>query len=317
MIDQVWNFISVSSAIAPPDEAQHAARRSSVDYLGLALAGSSTDEAAVVRAAVALEGEGPCLVIGTEQRAAAQGAAFANAAAAHSLGLDDFSASARGHVTTVVLSAAVAAAQLLGKTDAELLDAYIVGYEVECAIGSIVSVEQYDRGWHPTATIGIFGATAAAARLWGLSPNQVEAAFGVAAALSSGIRGSIGTALKAIQVGQAASKGVLAAEVAAAGLSGVARALHSEHSFFALATGRQDIDWSRLETLGKTWDLLEAGPRFVLAKGGDRHVLDDQQVLRRFIEITADRVSPETLETTSEWLSGSGRYLQTLATLSS
>lgn len=316
MIDQVWDFISVSSAITPPDEARHVARRSSVDYLGLALSGSDTDEAAIVRSAVALEGEGPCLVIGTGQHAAAQGAAFANASAAHSLGLDDFSASARGHVTTVVLSAAVAAAQLLGKTDSELLDAYIVGYEIECAIGSIVSVEQYDRGWHPTATIGIFGATAAAARLWGLPPAQVEAAFGVAAALSSGIRGSIGTSLKSIQVGQAASKGILAAEVAAAGLPKGARALHSEHSFFTLFTGREDIDWSRLETLGKTWDLLDAGPRFVLVKGGDRHSLDDQQVLKRFIEITVDRVGHDTLEATREWLSGSGHYLQTLATLS-
>lgn len=63
--------------------------------------------------------------------------------------------------------------------------AYVVGFETECRIGGGVHLHHYDKGWHPTATPGIFGTVAAAARLLRPTPEQTAVALGMAASFAS------------------------------------------------------------------------------------------------------------------------------------
>src|SRR5438477_395252 len=62
-------------------------------------------------------------------------------------------------------------------------------------------------------------AAVAAGRLLGLDANQMAMAIGIATSQSSGLERNFGTMTKAFHAGHAASGGVLAAQLAAAGFT--------------------------------------------------------------------------------------------------
>ena len=78
----------------------------------------------------------------------------------------------------------------------------------------------YRRGWHITATCGIFGAAAACARLLGLDARQTAWALGHAATQSAGLVESLGSMSKSLGVGNAAKSGLAAALFAEGGFTG-------------------------------------------------------------------------------------------------
>src|SRR6202011_3322678 len=92
------------------------------------------------------------------------------------------------------------------------------------------------RGWHRTAAIGVFGATAAAGKLVGLTPEQMLAAFGIAYSQAAGNRQCIldGALSKRLQAGQAASAGVFAAVLAQTGFTGARNIFNGRFGFFEL-----------------------------------------------------------------------------------
>jgi len=69
-----------------------------------------------------------------------------------------------------------------------VIEAYVAGYEIEAKLGLCVNPEHYELGWHSTATLGTFGALAAAARMLRLGEEQVIMAFGIASSLASGLK---------------------------------------------------------------------------------------------------------------------------------
>ena len=108
-------------------------------------------------------------------------AAFLNAMASHTLELDDVHTNSKTHIGTVVIPAAWAVAEALGRNGKELLEAVICGYEVMARIGMGFGVSSHrNRGWHVTGTAGTFGAAAACAKLYGFSTEQTLSAFGLA-----------------------------------------------------------------------------------------------------------------------------------------
>src|SRR5690606_9490768 len=96
-----------------------------------------------------------------------------------------------------------------------ILEAYVAGFEVMSRIAATVNHHHYEKGWHPTATLGVFGAAASAAHLLGLDTGRAADALGHAAAFASGLKESFGTMAKPVQVGRAAASGVQAAQLAA------------------------------------------------------------------------------------------------------
>jgi 2-methylcitrate dehydratase PrpD len=102
----------------------------------------------------------------------------------------------------------------------DFLAAYVAGFETETRIARAVNFHHYDKGWHPTATLGIFGATAAASRLLELTQDQTATALAIAASFSSGLKANFGTMTKPLHVGHCARNGVMAAMLARAGMRG-------------------------------------------------------------------------------------------------
>jgi len=133
-----------------------------------------------------------------------------------------------GHPTVPLLPAALAAAEVAGASGAELLRAFVAGFEIEARIGQMLGRPHYERGWHATATAGVFGAAAAAGLLLGLDAGQLRRAFGIACSRAAGTRANFGTDTKPLHAGLAARAGLEAAELARLGVSAREDALEAE-----------------------------------------------------------------------------------------
>ena len=217
---------------------------------------------ALVRAARALGvGAGHAGVFGDPDRWTSAGAAFLNAALGHSLDFDDTHAEASLHPGATVIPAALAAGEMAGASGADVLAGIVAGYEVACRIAlALPARAHYERGFHPTATCGVFGAASAAARVLGLSPAKTETALGVALSQSAGSLQFLanGAWTKRFQVGWAAMGGLVAATLAAEGFLGAGEAIEGRHGFLHLYAPDPQPERA-LDGLGAGFELMRTG----------------------------------------------------------
>jgi len=197
-------------------------------------------------------------VFGDPDRYTPAGAAFLNGALAHSLDFDDTHAAGSLHPGAPVIPAALAAGEMTGASGADVLAGIIAGYEVTCRVAlALPAKDHYDRGFHPTATCGAFGAAAAAARVFGLVPDGVEGAMG---AVLSHCAGSLqflvnGAWTKRSQVGWSACNGLMAAALVREGFKGPTEALEGKHGFMR-AYAPNPTPERALQDLGTVWELM-------------------------------------------------------------
>jgi 2-methylcitrate dehydratase PrpD len=200
-------------------------------------------------------------VLGTAIRATASNAALANGTAAHALDFDDMCFVSLAHPSAPLVACAIAAAELAGAGGPALLDAYIVGFEIEGRFGRAMNPRHYQKGWHCTSTIGTIGAAAAAARLLGLDAAAARHAVDIAASEACGLKDNFGSMVKPLHAGLAARNGVLAAQLARAGLTANANAIGGPQGLLAAMDSERDLrslDES-LEDLGRRWEILDTG----------------------------------------------------------
>jgi 2-methylcitrate dehydratase PrpD len=192
------------------------------DLLGVALAGAATPWAAqVATVAETLGASGAAAWWGTGRRGSAVSAALVNGTAAHALDWDDDPGCC--HIGAVVIPAAIAEAEARGAAARDLVTAICVGYDVTTRVSDGIDPDLlYQKGYHPTAVCGVFGATAAVGRLMGLSVKHLANAIGIAGSFSAGNMEFLsgGAMTKRVQPGKAAADGVLAARLAAEGFTG-------------------------------------------------------------------------------------------------
>jgi 2-methylcitrate dehydratase PrpD len=197
-------------------------------------------------------------VFGDAGRYAPFGAAFLNGALAHSLDVDDTHAAGSLHPGAPVIPAALAAGEMTGASGADVLAAIVAGYEITCRVAlALPAGEHYDRGFHPTATCGAFGAAAAAARVFGLDAEGVAGALGTALSQSAGSLQFLanGAWTKRFQVGWAAGNGLAAATLVREGFKGAAEALEGRHGFMR-AYAPNPRPERALEGLGAQFELM-------------------------------------------------------------
>ncbi|HJS85074.1 MAG TPA: MmgE/PrpD family protein [Acetobacteraceae bacterium] len=173
-------------------------------------------------------------VFGDPARYTPAGAAYLNGALAHSLDFDDTHAAGSLHPGAPVIPAALAAGEMAGAAGADVLAAIVAGYEVTCRVAlALPAGAHYDRGFHPTATCGAFGAAAAAARVFGLDAAGAAGAMGTVLSQCAGSLQFLvnGAWTKRFQVGWAAMNGLMAATLVREGFKGAAQALEGRHGF--------------------------------------------------------------------------------------
>ena len=246
-------------AAMPPAAARATAARAVVDTVGVTLAGASQPAARIVQRVVEADGSGPCRVLGTALGASPGNAALANGTAAHALDYDDMCFVSLAHPSAPLVAAGLAAAEAAGQSGAALLDAYVIGFELEGRLGRVMNPRHYQRGWHCTATIGTIGAAAAASRLLGLDAARTGHALAIAASEASGVKENFGTMVKPLHAGLAARNGVLAAQLAKAGMVASSAAIDGAQGFLAaMDSERLSLDEVAAD-LGERWELLDTG----------------------------------------------------------
>ncbi len=201
---------------------------------------------------------GNCGVFGDSARYTPAGAAFLNGALGHSLDFDDTHAAGSLHPGAPVIPAALAAGEMVGASGAEVLSGMVAGYEVTCRVAlALPAKAHYDRGFHPTATCGAFGAAAAAGRVMGLDAARIASALGIALSPTSGSLQFLanGAWTKRFPVGGAAMAGLAAATLAREGFKGAAEALEGRHGFLHAYAPAPEPERA-LEGLGERYELM-------------------------------------------------------------
>ena len=114
------------------------ARHAMHDIVACMVAGAGDEGAARVRATITPYGSGPATVIGSTAKAASPWAALANGMAAHTLDFDDNYLPGFTHATAVLGPALFALGEEIGASGRQILDAYIVGLEMQEPQGGLV-----------------------------------------------------------------------------------------------------------------------------------------------------------------------------------
>jgi len=276
----------------PPSEARAVAARAFLDTIGVTYAGATEPAARAVQRVVEADGAGPCAIAGTSLRASAGNAALANGTAAHALDYDDMCFVSLAHPSAPLVAAAWAAAELAGASGRALLDAYIVGFEIEGRLGRAMNPRHYQRGWHCTSTLGTIGAAAAASRLLGLDGGSTGHAIAIAASEASGLKENFGTMVKPLHAGLAARNGVAAALLARAGMTASSAAIEGPQGFLAAMDSQLAALNEVGADLGTRWEILDTGITVKLypSCAGTHPTLDALLGLKRREHFGADDV---------------------------
>jgi 2-methylcitrate dehydratase PrpD len=228
-----------------------------LDCVGVALAGARFESSLIVLDFVRACGGRPlATVLGTDIRTSEADAALANGHLASALLYEDTCLVVPGHATATLLPVLLALGEARHLSGRAVLEAYVVGFEVEAALGPVLHPDHYERGWHATSTVGTMGATAAACRLLDLGPEAVRMALGIAASFASGFRQNFGTMMQAFHSGIAARNGVIAALLAQGGFTADPAILESRMGFANLFGAGTEKLFPGIAALGKELALL-------------------------------------------------------------
>ncbi|MGQ9427374.1 MmgE/PrpD family protein [Gilvimarinus sp. F26214L] len=244
-------------------EALRYARYALLDQLGVSLAATTLGEgcSAFSDLAITQGGAGESTLFASKARVPAVQAAFANGALSHALDFEDAHDGALVHPNAATIPAALAVAEGLGHVSGrELLTAIAVGCDVVCRLGLALQIPLDDYGWYPPPILSAFGATATAARLYGLSGEQVVNAFSLTLlqnSCSAEIKYNPHSQVRAIRDAFPAQTGVQSALLAARGITGFAEPFEGKAGFFAMvARGHYEPD-NIVNKLGEVFEIAQ------------------------------------------------------------
>ena len=235
-----------------------------LDWLGSVLAARTARPVRSIERFAQMMGpaEGPSEILVSRRTSSPVFAALVNAAASHYVEQDDVHNGSVFHPAAVVIAPALAVAQSLGASGAQLLTAVVAGYEVGIRVGEFLGRSHYST-FHTTATAGTLAAAAAVGRLLKLTPQQMLHAFGSAGTQSAGVWEFLRDAAdsKQLHCAHAAASGLMSAYLAQDGFTGAAKVLEGAQGLGAGMSS--DADPSRLtDRLGTRWALAETSFKY-------------------------------------------------------
>ncbi len=253
-------FASGPAFSEAPEAAARIIRNGIIDTVATMIAGRNEPVVRIVRQHVeARHSNAPeaSVLMGAE-RLPAQDAALINGTAGHALDYDDVALG--GHPSTVLVPALMAEGETIGASGAELLRAYLVGYEVWAELISREADSHHLKGWHPTAVFGTVAAAAAIACLRRLSIEACRNAISLSASMAAGLVANFGTMTKPFHAGRAASAAVEAVRLAMRGMTASPDAIEHQAGFLRALSPKGNLDLERpADGLGRTLRILESG----------------------------------------------------------
>lgn len=196
---------------------------------------AAADADPLLRLARAQGQPGPCYHIGLNKRLNAQAAAFGNAALAHLLIRDDMHVASGSHIGAIVVPAMVALGEQNGLSGRQVMTGIAAAYEAMARLGMALWSRAGQRHFRPSGIAGAFGVAAGGIAALGLDVAVGERALGIAANLASGLNQWPRSAGQeaVVHMGAAASNGLLAIDLAIAGLRPSPDILEGRDGMFA------------------------------------------------------------------------------------
>ena len=242
-----------------PAAAVDAAKIAIMDGVANMLAGSTQPLAAIMGEYVrAMGGTPACSVVGWGFKTNAPSAALANGVFGHCLDFE-IQGFPPTHGTSSCLPAALALGEELDVSGKTIIEAYVVGWEVQGRLRAASAQGNSNSGWHPPGQVGPLGGAAASAKVMGLDLHQTRMALGIAASRTGGLTANTGTMVKSTHPGNAARMGAEAAILARSGFTSSEDILEAPNGY-ATALFQDNLDWNMLtDGLGETYRLVDPG----------------------------------------------------------
>lgn len=282
--------VAIADASLSP-EVMHHAKRAVVDWAAALLPGAVAPPAQALERAAAEDLDRGRARLAFGRLATARVAALVNGTAAHTVEVDDIYREAIYHPGAPTIAAALAAAQDGSCDGKAFLRAVIIGYEVGTRIGATLGRAHY-RYWHNTGTVGTFGAAAAAGALSGLRAPMLAHALATAATFAAGLQQAfrMDSMSKPLHAGRAAEGGLLAAQLAAQGVTGSLDVLDGAAGLGrAMADGP---DWSSVAaTLGREFHITRMTFKSHACCGHTFAAIDGALELKRRLQISPDDIA--------------------------
>ena len=178
----------------------------------------------------------------------------------HALDYDNATNTMFGHASATMMPALIAAGEAFGGSGRDLLAAHVAGFEAGARLGRGVNMHHYEKGWHPTSTLGVFAVAAACAHFLKLDEEQTATAMAMATSLAAGIKANFGTMTKPLHVGQCARGGLMAALLARRGFTANETAFEHKQGFFNVFNGAGTFDAAKIfDGWGAPLDIVAPG----------------------------------------------------------
>jgi 2-methylcitrate dehydratase PrpD len=223
-----------------PEKALKTAKDAILDCLGCMCLGVAQPIGKIILEYIQDAGAKPtCAVVGGGVKTSPALAALANGITAHAEDYDDVNLAVLGHPTAPLFPALLSICELRHLSGRQLLEAYVIGFEIAARLGLTLWVSHYNRGWHGTATTGTIGAAAACSRLLGLNKEKTRMALALAASQTAGLRQNFGTMTKPFHAGNAARGAVTAVLLAEKGFTADLNIIEAPLGFLTVYKGEE------------------------------------------------------------------------------
>jgi 2-methylcitrate dehydratase len=221
-----------------PAEVVHQAKRLFIDTLGCAIGGYPSEPSKIARAlAATVSGQPPATVLGSGQRTSLELATFANGVMMRYLDFNDgYTGQESGHPSDAI-AAVLSPGEVVHADGRRLITAMVLAYEVFCRFCDAVSVR---RRRFDHVTLGVLASTAGAAKVMGLSRQQMQQAFNLSAAANIALyQTRIGevSLWKGCAFANASRNAVFAVQLASLGMTGPAPIFEGPGGFFNAVSG--------------------------------------------------------------------------------
>ncbi|MGE0802951.1 MAG: MmgE/PrpD family protein [Lautropia sp.] len=276
---------------ALPAAVIHHAKRAVIDWYASVYPGLDCAVVGLLQEVVAENLDlGDATIVGG-RRATARAAALVNGTAAHAAEIDDSFRDAMYHPGAATIAAALAAGQQADADGLRFLRAVVTGYEVSTRIGVALGRAHY-RYWHNTGTVGTFGAAAAVGSVLGLDARRFAHALATAATFAAGLQQAfrMDSMSKPLHAGRAAEAGVLAATLAARGVTGSLDVLDGEDGLGRAMS--DDVAWAGVgATLGEDFHITRLTFKNHIGCGHAFAAIDGALALQRRHALAVDDIA--------------------------
>lgn len=282
-----------------PDDIVTHMKRCVLDTVGCGIFGASLDWSKILRTTLLqLDSTQVGRLIGAAGSLSAPHAALANGSAIHAFEIDDLHPRSIVHPGSVVLPAALAAADVRGGVSGrQLITALVAGYEVAARVGNSVGAAHLRQGWHPTATHGTIGAAVAAASILSLDHVQTLHAIGIAGTQASGLMAAqYSSMVKRFHAGRAAQSGVYGALLAANGYTGIENLFDAEYGGYGPTFSPEYEPQELCRGLGEVWEVESVGFKPYSTNGSCHPAIDALLAMREEHDLELGAVEEVRLE---------------------